>query len=210
MKSHVKTERTTSQLNPDFTHIKRGARYTVTVPLFYWILLPLFACTSGKSNDHDTSNDTDTSDTGSPFIEEDEDTAEPTDTGENIDTGVDTGSSTDTDEPDTEPHPDGPIILSVDAQWDEYPDFGSVIEVTIHYSDPDVDMDGGRVLGHAAFSSDVHELDLHIDGIHVLHNPVAEELFFAIIADRDDPTTLLLWLRDQAGHISEASINTVE
>ena len=62
----------------------------------------------------------------------------------------------------------------------------------------------------AAFSTDVHELNLHIDGIHVLHNPVAGELFFAIIAERDETTTLLLWLKDQAGHISEASINAVE
>jgi hypothetical protein len=187
------------------------------VPLFYWILLSFFACTAGKSNDHDTSNEPDASDAASPDVEDgqdgqdgQDDTARTTDTGKATDTGTDTGSSPDTDEPDPEPHPDGPIILSVDAQWDEYPDFGSVIEVTIHYSDPDLDMDGGHVLGHAAFSTDVHELNLHIDGIHVLHNPVAGELFFAIIAERDETTTLLLWLKDQAGHISEASINAVE
>ena len=191
--------------------MKRGARYTVTVSLFYWILLSFFACTSGKSNDHDTSGEEpNTTDTGTPNIEQEEDSAEPADTSERVDTGMDTGASPDTAEPEPDLHPDRPIVLSVDAQWDEYPDFGSVIEVTIQYSDPDADMDGGHVLGHAAFSTDVHELNLHIDGIHVLHNPVAGELFFAIIAERDDSTTLLLWLQDQAGHISEASINTVE
>jgi hypothetical protein len=180
------------------------------VPFFCWILLSLFACTSGKSDGRDTPDDTGSTDVSNSTEAGDSGSTGPIDTGGQRDTGADTGTPTDTDEPDTEPHPDGPIIHSVSAQWDEYPDFGSVIEVTINYSDPDMDMDGGRVLGHAAFSSEVHELDLRIDGIHVLHNPVAGELFFAIIAERDDTTTLLLWLQDQAGHISEASINPVD
>ncbi|MAY81886.1 MAG: hypothetical protein CL930_14040 [Deltaproteobacteria bacterium] len=125
--------------------------------------------------------------------------------------GDDTGSPTDAPGDDTGGYPDDPpgggeppVLLEVDAVFDEYPGIAWVIETRMTYTDVDNDIDGGKVWMSASIGGEEAEEQLiSIDGTGAIHLADEGVVFFAIeVADDSVEVLMDLALKDRAGNIS--------
>ena len=98
-----------------------------------------------------------------------------------------------------------PSILAVDTNIEEYPDISWVVEVTITYTDPDGDVDGGRVdLLASIDGQEPLESSVPIDGSQAIHDPEDGTVFLAVAVNNGSVSGLLsLSLSDAAGLVSE-------
>lgn len=97
-----------------------------------------------------------------------------------------------------------PVLLDVDAVFDEYPGIAWVIETRMTYTDVDNDVDGGKVWMSASIGGEAPEEQLiAIDGTGAIH--IADEgvVFFAIEVANDSVEVLMdLAIKDRAGNTS--------
>jgi hypothetical protein len=123
----------------------------------------------------------------------------------------DTGSPMGNDGDDTGGYPDDPpgggeppILLEVDAIFDEYPSIGWVVETRLTYTDVDNDVDGGKVWMSASIGGEEPEEQLiAIDGAGAIHMADEGVVFFAIEVANDGIEVLIdLAIKDRAGNIS--------
>jgi hypothetical protein len=126
-----------------------------------------------------------------------------TDTDGGSSTGDDTGTPTnDTGEPSWGT---APSILNLQTSLEEYPDISWVVELTVTYTDPDDDVDGGKVeLTALLDGQDPMEITVPIDGSQAIHDPDDGTVFVALrVNDGDVSGSLSVVLVDSAGLKSE-------
>ena len=98
-----------------------------------------------------------------------------------------------------------PSILNVATSVEEYPDISWVVEVTITYTDPDDDVDGGNIEVIALIDGqDPLEVSVPIDGSQAINDPDEGTVFMAVAVNNGDVSgSLSLSLVDSAGLMSE-------
>jgi len=126
-----------------------------------------------------------------------------TDTAGGSSTGDDTGTPTD-DTGDT-PWGAAPSILNLQTDVEEYPDISWVVELTVTYTDPDDDVEGGAVeLTALIDGQDPMEITVPIDGSQAIHDRDDGTIFLAVaVNDGDVSGSLTVVLVDSAGLKSE-------
>ncbi len=117
--------------------------------------------------------------------------------------GDDTGMPVD----DTGGVPGGspPSILNVSTSIEDYPDISWVAELTVTFTDPDGDVDGGSVEILAELDGqDPLELSVAIDGSQAIYDSDEGTIFLAMsVNDGDVSGYLTLVLEDASGLMSE-------
>ena len=125
--------------------------------------------------------------------------------------GDDTGPPMGEEGDDTGGYPDDPpgggeppVLLEVDAVFDEYPGIAWVIETRMTYTDVDNDVDGGKVWMSASIGGEpVEEQLIAIDGTGAIHMADEGVVFFAIEVANDSVEVLMdLAIKDRAGNVS--------
>ena len=114
-------------------------------------------------------------------------------------TGDDTGGPGD----DTSNPSSGtaPSILNLQTSLEEYPDISWVVELTLTYTDPDDDVDGGSVEITALIDGqDPLEITVPIDGSQAIHDPDDGTVFLAVAVNDGNVTgSVSVVLLDSAG-----------
>jgi len=172
----------------------------------WWLVLALgiaLGCT-GKDDDDDEGDDT--SENGIPQLnpvdaDADADVDADVDADADADTSADTSADTDTD----------PVLLDVRTSIEDYPDIGWVMEVTLTYTDPNQDVDGGLVMLDATLDEAAPEqFQIPIDGSQAIHDADDGTVFLAIqVSDAATSGTLSVTLVDANGHHSNTLTVTI-
>jgi hypothetical protein len=129
------------------------------------------------------------------------------------DTGGDGGTSTDGDDTAFPPDDSGmgptgspPSILNVSTSVEDYPDIGWVAELTITYTDPDGDVDGGKVdiVADLDGQDEILDISVPIDGSQAIDDAEEGTVFLALqVNDGDVSGSMTLQLMDAADNSSE-------
>jgi len=98
-----------------------------------------------------------------------------------------------------------PTILNINTSIEEYPDISWVVEMTVTYTDPDNDVDGGSVSVMAMIDGqDPEEISFPIDGSQAIDDPEDGTVFMALMVNNGSVSgTLSVVLSDSAGQMSE-------
>ena len=99
---------------------------------------------------------------------------------------------------------DPPVLHNVDAQFDEYPNIGWVVEIVASYTDADGDVDGGKIYMLAEVDDQPpDEKWVTIDGVEAFVDPDAGTVFYAVEVAGDDVNVFLtIALKDLANNLS--------
>ncbi len=122
--------------------------------------------------------------------------------------GTDDTASPEGDDTGYPPDPPGggepPVLLEVEASFDDYPNVGWVIETRMTFTDVDNDVDGGKVLLSVALEGEEPEEQIiAIDGTGAIHMADQGQVFFAIEVANDSVEVLMdVALEDRAGNMS--------
>jgi hypothetical protein len=98
-----------------------------------------------------------------------------------------------------------PSVLNISTTVEDYPDISWVVEVTLTYTDPDGDVDGGSVELLAAIDGqDPMDITVPIDGSQAINDQEAGTVFLAFaVGGGDISGNLSVSLVDAAGLMSE-------
>jgi hypothetical protein len=124
------------------------------------------------------------------------------------DTDTDTDADTDTGESDTDADTSPPTILDVSVSVEDYPGTttGWAMELSLTYTDPDNDIDGGEVVVDLVLEgSEPQSLSVPIDGAQAVHREEDGTVFMAVeVPDSSVQGTVIVVLQDANGNRSES------
>lgn len=121
------------------------------------------------------------------------------------DTGDDTAEEGDTSAPNPDGDPGAPVFTDVVGAWSDYPNIGTVLEVTASFTDEGDDIEGGSCYIDAYYGSDNANFDTSVgsgdsDGCKA----VSGAFIFALKELDSSKTTLVEFqVKDSSGNVSK-------